>query len=127
VSAVIAERLTRIWETPATPRGWLSTVDHKEIGRRYLVTAVAFLIVGGIEALIIRLQLAWADQSLVSPETYNQIFTMHGATMILWYASPILSGFGNFLAPLMIGARRRTGDGSLMSHTHPYAIHQASE
>jgi heme/copper-type cytochrome/quinol oxidase subunit 1 len=105
VSAVIAERLTRIWETPATPRGWLSTVDHKEIGRRYLVTAVAFLIVGGIEALIIRLQLAWADQSLVSPETYNQIFTMHGATMILWYASPILSGFGNFLAPLMIGAR----------------------
>jgi cytochrome c oxidase subunit I len=105
MSAVITERLTRIWETPATFRGWLSTVDHKEIGRRYLVTAVAFLIVGGIEALIIRLQLARADQNLISPETYNQIFTMHGATMILWYASPILSGFGNYLVPLMIGAR----------------------
>jgi heme/copper-type cytochrome/quinol oxidase subunit 1 len=92
VSAVVAERLTRIWETPTTLRGWFSTVDHKEIGRRYLVTAMAFLIVGGIEALIIRLQLARADQNLISPETYNQIFTMHGATMILWYASPILSG-----------------------------------
>ena len=66
---------------------------------------MAFLIVGGIEALIIRLQLARADQRLVSPETYNQIFTMHGVTMILWYASPILSGFGNYLVPLLIGAR----------------------
>ncbi len=105
MSAAEVERLTHIWETPAGLRGWLSTVDHKEIGRRYLVTAMVFLIVGGIEALIIRLQLARADQSLVSPETYNQIFTMHGATMILWYASPILSGFGNYLVPLMIGAR----------------------
>jgi cytochrome c oxidase subunit I len=66
---------------------------------------MAFLIVGGIEALIIRLQLARADQGLINPETYNQIFSMHGITMIFWYASPILSGFANYLIPLMIGAR----------------------
>jgi cytochrome c oxidase subunit 1/cytochrome c oxidase subunit I+III len=107
VSAAIdaAERHTHIWETPKTVRGWLSTVDYKEIGRRYLVTAMAFLIVGGVEALIIRLQLARADQRLITPEAYNQIFGMHGITMIFWYASPILSGFANYLIPLMIGAR----------------------
>jgi len=64
-----------------------------------------FLVVGGLEALIMRLQLARADQTLLTPEAYNQIFTMHGITMIFWYASPILSGFGNYLVPLLIGAR----------------------
>ncbi len=99
------ERLTQIWETPHTLWGLLSTVDHKKIGKRYLATAMGFLVVGGIEALIMRIQLARSQAGLLTPEEYNQIFTMHALTMILWYASPILSGFANYLIPLMIGAR----------------------
>ncbi|MBW3672208.1 MAG: cytochrome c oxidase subunit I, partial [Acidobacteria bacterium] len=105
MAAAAEERLTHLWETPSTVWGWLSTVDHKEIGQRYLFTAMMFLVIGGIEALVMRLQLARPDQRLMSAETYNQLFTMHGITMIFWYASPILAGFGNYLVPLMIGAR----------------------
>lgn len=100
-----ATRLRELWEPEPGFLGWLRSVDHKQIGRRYLVTAFLFLVVGGIEALVIRLQLARADQRLVTPELYNQIFTMHGVTMIFWYASPILSGFSNYLIPLMLGSR----------------------
>jgi len=100
-----AEKLEKTWERPGGLWGFLATVDHKEIGRRYLITAFCFLLIGGVEALIMRLQLARADQKLLSPETYNQIFTMHGMTMIFWYAAPILSGFGNYVIPLMIGTR----------------------
>ncbi len=64
-----------------------------------------FLIAGGIEAVLTRLQLARPEQRLLTPEAYDQIFSMHGITMIFWYALPILSGFGNYLVPLMIGAR----------------------
>jgi cytochrome c oxidase subunit 1/cytochrome c oxidase subunit I+III len=106
VSALTAEQhLEYLWETPHTVWGWLSTVDHKKIGVRYLVTAMGFLAIGGVEALIMRLQLAGPGMRLLTPEAYNQIFTMHGVTMIFWYAQPILSGFGNYLVPLMIGAR----------------------
>src|SRR5215472_4630795 len=105
MSAAVQDRLEQIRGTLRTFWGWLSSVDHKQIGRRYLATAMLFPIVGGVEALIIRLQLARADQRLIGPETYNQIFSMHGITMIFWYASPILSGFANYLIPLMIGER----------------------
>lgn len=104
-TTVVEERLTALWETPKGIWGWFATVDHKELGIRYLVTAFSFLLVGGIEALVMRLQLSRAGMSILSPETYNQLFTMHGATMIFWYASPILSGFAVYLVPLMIGAR----------------------
>ncbi len=101
----VAERLENIWKTAPGLRGWLSTVDHKKIGKRYLVTAFAFLIIGGIEALILRVQLATAEEHLLTPALYNQIFTMHGMTMIFLYALPILSGFSNFLWPLLLGSR----------------------
>ncbi|HTU32953.1 MAG TPA: cbb3-type cytochrome c oxidase subunit I [Candidatus Acidoferrum sp.] len=104
-TAAIEQRLEELWETPKTLYGKLSTVDHKEIGWRYIVTAMAFLVVGGVEALIMRLQLAGPNGHLLGPETYNQFYTMHGTTMIFWYAFPILAGFGNYLVPLMIGAR----------------------
>jgi cytochrome c oxidase subunit I len=100
-----ATRLTDLWETPHSLWGALATVDHKIVGRRYLVTAFAFLVVGGIEALVMRLQLAGSDLQLLDPEAYNQLYTMHGMTMIFWYAAPILSGFANYLVPLMLGAR----------------------
>lgn len=101
----VQDRLTELWETPKSLYGWFATVDHKELGIRYIVTAFIFLIAGGIEALIVRIQLSQPNMHFLSPETYNQMFTMHGVTMIFWYASPILSGFAIFLIPLMIGAR----------------------
>jgi cytochrome c oxidase subunit I len=103
--SVLAARLDRLWESKPGLIGWLSTVDHKKLGIRYIVTAFAFLIVGGIEALIFRIQLAQPDQTLLTPEQYNQLFTMHGITMILWYAFPVLTGFSVYLQPLLIGAR----------------------
>jgi cytochrome c oxidase subunit I len=98
-------RLTHLYADAPGVRGWLSTTDHKRIGKRYLVTAIGFLILGGLEALVMRWQLAVPNAGALTPEAYNQIFTMHGMTMIFWYASPILSGFGNYLVPLLIGAR----------------------
>jgi cytochrome c oxidase subunit 1/cytochrome c oxidase subunit I+III len=80
-------------------------VDHKEIGKRYIVTAFFFLLVGGLEALAIRVQLARPHQTFLSPEQYSQLFTMHGVTMIFLYALPVLSGFSNYLWPLLLGSR----------------------
>jgi cytochrome c oxidase subunit 1/cytochrome c oxidase subunit I+III len=97
--------LERLWETKPGLLGWLGSVDHKEIGKRYLVTAFAFLLAGGIEALVMRLQLARPEQAIVGPQAYNRLFTMHGMTMIFLYALPVLSGFSNFLWPLLLGAR----------------------
>ena len=104
-TADLAQRLKSTWETPETLWGWFATVDHKEIGIRYLVTAMAFMIVGGVEALVLRIQLSRPNMALLPPEMYNQLFTMHGITMIFWYAQPILSGFAVYVVPLMIGAR----------------------
>ena len=98
-------RLQRIWETEPGWRGWLSTVDHKQIGLRYIVTALVFLLLGGLEALVMRLQLAGPERRLLSPEAYDQLFTMHGVSMIFLYASPVLSGFSNYLWPLLLGSR----------------------
>jgi len=99
------KRLAEIWEAPPGLRGWLSTVDHKSIGLRYLVTAFVFLLMGGVEALIMRVQLARPDATVLTPEQYSQLFTMHGVTMIFLYAPPVLSGFSNYLWPLILGAR----------------------
>ena len=84
---------------------WITTSDHKKIGILYLATSGVFLLIGGLEALLIRAQLARADQHLVSPEAYNQLFTMHGTTMIFLMAMPVLAGYANYMVPLMIGAR----------------------
>ena len=101
----IEQRLTELWERPKTVRGWFATVDHKDLGIRYVVTAFVFLLVGGLEALLMRIQLSGPEQTVLGPESYDQVFSMHGITMIFWYAAPILSGFAVFLVPLMIGAR----------------------
>src|SRR6201986_4235945 len=101
----LADRLKELWETRPGFIGWLSTVDHKEIGIRYIVTAFAFLIAGGLEALIFRLQLSWSNLHVLSPEQYDQLFSTHGMTMIFLYAGPVLSGFSNYLWPLLLGAR----------------------
>lgn len=84
---------------------WLSTVDHKRIGILYMTTALVFFVVGGIEALFIRLQLAVPRNTLVAPDTFNMLFTMHGTTMIFLVAMPALFGMANYIVPLQIGAR----------------------
>jgi cytochrome c oxidase subunit I+III len=101
----LSERLEHTWKTPKTLYGELSSVDHKTIGKRYLATAFTFLLLGGLQAGAMRAQLARPESRLLSPEMYDQLFSMHGTTMIFWYASPILSGFSNYLVPLMLGAR----------------------
>jgi len=97
--------LERVWETAPGVAGFFSSVDHKEIGKRYIVTAFVFLALGGVEAAIMRLQLAGPNRHVLTPEQYDQLFSTHGITMIFLYALPILSGFSNFLWPLMFGSR----------------------
>jgi cytochrome c oxidase subunit 1 len=90
------------------PKGWLAwltTTDHKRIGIMYFVATFVFFILGGVEALIMRLQLAQPDSTLVDPETYNGLVSMHGTTMIFLFIVPVMAAFGNYLVPLMIGAR----------------------
>ncbi|HKM89957.1 MAG TPA: cytochrome c oxidase subunit I [Candidatus Acidoferrales bacterium] len=84
---------------------WVVTVDHKKIGLMYILYALVFLVIGGIEATIIRIQLIIPHNNFVSPQVFNRMMTMHGTTMIFFVAMPILFGFGNYLVPLMIGAR----------------------
>ncbi|MEZ0292923.1 MAG: cytochrome c oxidase subunit I [Solirubrobacteraceae bacterium] len=90
------------------PKGWTSwitTTDHKRIGILYLWTVAAFFVLGGVEALLIRLQLGAPENTLLSPERYNQLFTMHGTTMVFLVVVPVWAGLANYLLPLMIGAR----------------------
>jgi cytochrome c oxidase subunit I+III len=104
-SAEHRAKLLRVWETAPGIKGFLTTTDHKAIGIRYIVTAFLFLGLGGVEALVMRIQLAGPNLSLLTPEQYNQLFSTHGMTMIFLYASPILSGFSNYLWPLLLGSR----------------------
>lgn len=93
----------RTWSE--TLHEWVITVDHKKLGLMYIGMALVFLVIGGIEAAIMRIQLATAHAHFVSPEVFNRMFTMHGTTMIFWVAMPVLFGFGVYLVPLMIGTR----------------------
>jgi cytochrome c oxidase subunit I+III len=102
----VSERLGRIWTEREGILGWLTTTDHKRIGLMYLFASLALFAAGGVEALIMRTQLIRPDNGLVGPSAYDQLFTMHGITMIFLFVIPISTGaFGNYLLPLMIGAR----------------------
>jgi cytochrome c oxidase subunit I+III len=103
--AANVERLERAWVEPGPLISAIATVDHKRIGVRYLVTASVFFVLAGLEALVMRTQLAEPNGRLLSPEAYDQLFSMHGITMIFLFVTPMLSGFGNYLVPLQIGAR----------------------
>ncbi len=103
----IVLRETSAVRTPLveTLHGWVTTVDHKRLGILYIAYALIFLILGGIEATVIRIQLIRPLNDFVSPQVFNRMFTMHGTTMIFFVAMPLVFGFGNYLVPLMIGAR----------------------
>jgi cytochrome c oxidase subunit I+III len=100
------ERLERIWTERPGVLGWITTTDHKRIGLMYLFASLVLFAAGGVEALLMRTQLIRPDNGLVGPAAYDQLFTMHGITMIFFFVIPISTGaFGNYLLPLMIGAR----------------------
>ena len=101
----LTARLDSTWARPAGFVGWLSTVDHKDIGRRYIVTALIFLALAGALAVAIRLQLSKPDNDLISAARYNEIFTMHGSTMMFLFAVPVMQGMQIYLTPLMVGTR----------------------
>ena len=100
------ERLELIWESRPGVLGWLTTTDHKRIGLLYFWTTLALFGAGGVEALLMRTQLITPNNDLLGPETYDQLFSLHGITMIFFFIIPMTTGaFGNYLIPLMIGAR----------------------
>ena len=101
----LAARLDLAWRRPPGIIGWLATVDHKEIGRRYIITALGFFVLGGIMALLMRLQLAQPDSNLIGAERYNQLFTMHGSSMMFLFAVPVMEGVAVYIIPLMLGTR----------------------
>ena len=102
--AVRTEPLAPTWREGRV-LGWITTVDHKRIGILYIVSAFGFFFAAGLMALLIRLQLAQANSEVITRDGYNQLFTIHGTAMIFLFVVPILAGFGNYLVPLMIGAR----------------------
>src|SRR5438045_7262009 len=100
--------VARELESPAwtaTLHDLVTTVDHKKTGILCVVMAVVFLVIGGCEALLIRWQLFWPRAQFIRPDQFNQLFTMHGTTMVFFVGMPVLIGIGNYLVPLMIGAR----------------------
>lgn len=106
--ATIAEQQTPARSATSEPSGllsWLTTVDHKRIGILYLVTTAGFFGLGGLEALVMRIQLAQPNATILDPDAYNALFTMHGTTMIFLSFTPMMLGFSNYFVPLMIGAR----------------------
>lgn len=97
--------LERTWRPPPGLIGWLSTAHHQSIGKRFIVTAFGFFLLGGILALLMRLQLAQPESQFLGPDLYNQIFTVHGTTMMFLFAVPMMEGLGVYFVPLMVGTR----------------------
>src|ERR1051325_8817805 len=100
-----AETLDATWRDGPGIWGWLTAVDHKSIGKRYIITAFLMFLAGGIEAALMRMQLSRPENALIGPDRYNQLFTTHGTTMMFLFAVPIMTAMGLYLVPLMIGAR----------------------
>jgi cytochrome c oxidase subunit I+III len=101
----LSTTLQRIWRTPSGLIGFLTAVDHKVIGRRYIVTAFLFLFLGGILAILMRIQLSGPEKAFLSPDKFDQIFTMHGSNMMFLFAVPVMEAFAVYLVPLMVGTR----------------------
>jgi cytochrome c oxidase subunit 1 len=104
-SSTAANELRNTWRDHDGVLGWLSAIDHKTVGLRFIMTAMGFFVAGGILAALIRVQLARAANGFIGPEVYNQIFTMHGTTMMFLFAVPVMLGMAVYLVPLMLGTR----------------------
>jgi cytochrome c oxidase subunit 1/cytochrome c oxidase subunit I+III len=99
------ERLDIVWRDAPGLVGFLTSVDHKRIGLRYVYTAFVFFFLAGLQALVMRVQLSAPNQHVLGPQSYNELFTMHGTSMIFLFNTPVLAGFGNYLLPLQLGTR----------------------
>ncbi len=100
-----AHALAKTWSDKPGIKGFLEANDHKRTGKRFIVTALLFFSAAGVLAALMRLQLAFPDSRIVGPDLYNQLFTMHGTTMMFIFAVPVMQGMGIYLVPLMIGTR----------------------
>ena len=105
IEAKLREELEWAWRVPAGILGWFSVTDHRTIGKRYVVTAFAFFVFGGILAALMRIQLAFPDNHFIGPDLYNQLFTTHGTVMMFLFAVPVMEAMGIYLVPLMVGTR----------------------
>ncbi|MFZ4658421.1 MAG: cbb3-type cytochrome c oxidase subunit I [Caldilineaceae bacterium] len=99
------DRLEQTWATPTGIMRFLTAVNHRVVGARYLVTGLTFFVLAGVAALLMRIQLAVPENTFLNPALYNQLFTTHGTTVMFLFAVPIMEGIGIYLIPLMIGAR----------------------
>ena len=97
--------LEQTWRDEPGLVGWFSAINHKTIGKRFIVTAFGFFVAGGLLSIAMRLQLAKPENTLIGLDLYNQIFTMHGTTMMFLFAVPVMQAMSVYLVPLMIGAR----------------------
>jgi cytochrome c oxidase subunit I+III len=98
-------QLSATWQSPRGLLGWFADTSYQSLGRRFIVTAFVFFVLGGLEALAMRLQLAKPDNRLIGPDLYDQLFTVHGSTMMFLFAVPVMEGMGLLLVPLMVGTR----------------------
>jgi cytochrome c oxidase subunit I+III len=101
----IASTLERVWAPPEGFGGWFRVVNNQPLGKRFMLTAFVFFLIGGLLALLIRIQLSVAENDFIGPEVYNRLFTMHGATMMYLFAVPFLEGLALYLIPMMLGSR----------------------
>src|SRR6185437_12330327 len=97
--------LVRTWSSHSGLWGMLTSTDHKVVGRRYIATAFFFMMLAGVSAVAMRLQLARPDSRLIGPDLYNQLFTVHGTNMMFLFAVPVMEAFGTYFVPLMVGTR----------------------
>jgi cytochrome c oxidase subunit I+III len=97
--------LEKTWGDKPGFRSWLTSANHKSIGKRFIITAFIFFLLGGILAVLMRVQLARPENTFLGPDLYNQIFTMHGTTMMFLFAIPVMEAFAIYLVPLMVGTR----------------------
>ena len=105
IEAQQEERFRELWSSPPGWRGFFTAVNNQPLGKRFIITAFIFFILGGIQALFIRAQLTVSNNDLIGPDVYNQLFTMHGSTMMYLFAVPLLEGLALYIIPLMIGSR----------------------
>ncbi|KJR99671.1 MAG: hypothetical protein VR65_15570 [Desulfobulbaceae bacterium BRH_c16a] len=105
VDGQLEQRFTETWQSPSGPAGWIAAVNNRPLGVRYMLTALGFFFVGIILALFMRTQLAVPDNTFLGPDAYNQIFTMHGSTMLYLFAVPFIEGVGLYFVPLLIGSQ----------------------
>jgi len=99
------ELLLRTWSDRPGLMGWLTTVDHKRVGRRYIATALVFFVIAGILAMLMRIQLSEPENTFLGPDRYNQLFSMHGSMMMFLFAVPVMEAVAVYIVPLMVGAR----------------------